>query len=329
VEQLYRQAVRTRALHFRASENPAQLEQLFKELDLAAAKANATLQQGVLWLASRVQQAAIGYLQSGPAKIHTERVLEGVSEKRNALTRPLGTTDQLSLERVEAVLAAFARGVMGPSLSRFEMSALAGHLLERVREAARKPPELQEERMEVPEEGPETALFSALVEPVRAAELNEARARYGRLGDEERNRRYNDFRRRLLRVIAKVAPYAPLGFEHFCQAIEVELFPYPEPLEFIRTFARTVYQNASQSTLFDDAATPQSVEQRYENLLKSRQGNPLVLEIAKAFALRNFQKSNKDAKQAFMRDLDLQAEFRWPVTLEALKAQLKGPGRPS
>jgi hypothetical protein len=322
LEQLYRQVQRARATYFRPIENTAQLEQLYKELDLAAAKSASPLQQGVLWLASRLQQQAIAYLQSPPAQEAVSRVLAAVPDERAALNRALGPADQLTLDRVEDALAELAQRVLAGTLAPFEQTALAGHLLERVRVAARRPRRLDVPQDEAPRNDALTALLAALLDPVRLAELNEARLRYARMGEEEKNRRFNEFRRALLRLVAEVAPFAPEGFDAFCEAIEARLYPYPEPMQFIRTYARPIWNNGAQSNIFTNVTTPQGVEHTYEQLAKARQGNPVVLEIAKAFALRNFRQSAGGQKAESLKDVNLKQEFGWPTTIAELKAAL-------
>jgi hypothetical protein len=324
LEQFYRQVQWAWATYFRAIENVAQLDNLFKELDLAAAKAASPLQQGLLWVASRLQQQAIAFLQTPRGEEQVAKVLEAVGEQRAGLERALGNPEQLTLERVEEVLVALARQTLGGTPGAFELSALAGHLLELVRAAARRPRKLNVSQDDTPRNDAFTQLMAALLEPVRAAELNEARTRYARMGDEERNRRFNEFRRALVRMIGEVAPLAPEGFEAFCEAIEARLFPYPEPLQFIRSYARPIWNSGAQSGAFANMTTPQSVEHAYESMVKSRQGNPVVLEIARAFAMRNFRTGAAEGEPpgAVLRQTDLKTQFGWPTTLAELKAAL-------
>lgn len=325
LDQVYRQVLRARARHFRSIENPAQLEHLYRELDFAAAEAATPLQQGVLWLASRIQLAAVSFVQSPAGQAHLTAVLRAIDDHRTALTRSLADSEHLTLERIEATLSTLSRDILTVTVGRFELYALAGHMLEIARAAARKSPVVGMAAQEAPENQDVTPLLAVLVEPVQIAELNEARLRYARLSEEERSRRYNEFRRQLLPIISEVAPFAPYGFEEFCQAIEAAMLPYPQRLEFIRSYARPLYTNGSQSKLFDEASTPKSVEQRYEAFVRSKQGNPAVLEIAKAFALRSFKHSDQESKRAFMQEVDLHAEFNWPTTLAELKAAMRSP----
>jgi hypothetical protein len=320
LEQLYRQVVRARALHFRAVEHAAQLEQLFKGLELAA---NASpVQQSVLWLASRLQQQAIGILQNPRIKSGLRQILATLDERRGDLLRALGPLEKLGTERVEAALGALAQSVVG-NLSTFEQSTIGGHLLEIVRKAARRPPRLGMTLEHLPQNDALTPLLAALLEPVRTAELNDAQARYARMGDAEKNRLFNDFRRGLVAVATEVAPYAPEGFRTFCQAVETRLFPYPQPLQFIRPYARPVWNTGAQSSLFAAAQTPQNVQHIYETLAKARQGNPAVLEIAYAFAMRNFREDGSAPRESTLHELDLKTEFNWPATLDALQRALE------
>ena len=322
LEKLHRQVVHYRGAYFRAVGNISLLDSIYRELDQAASRANSPFRQGVLWIANHLQEAAIDYLQRPLAEEHRAKVLEAIQEKRNALAKPLADTESLTLERIEAVLAAFALSVLTETAGRFEMFCLAGHLLETVRNAARRPPDPLGGEDEPLENQEAAALVGLLSDPVRAGELNEARIRYSRLSDEEKKRRFNEFRRRMIQIVKLVAPYAPMGFEEFCQAIEANLYPYPEPMEFIRSFARSLHDNGSRSSIFENIQTPQAVEQRYEAMAANRQGNPLVLEIALAFAFNAFQESDLEEKKAAMREIDLKKEFGWPATMEELVEQL-------
>ena len=89
------------------------------------------------------------------------------------------------------------------------------------------------------------------------------------------------------------------------------------------TFARPIWNNGAQSNIFTNATTPQSVQHAYEVQAKERQGNPVVLEIARAFALHNFRSAAQGSKGASLRDVDLKADFGWPTTLDELKAALE------
>jgi hypothetical protein len=318
LEQLYRQVQRARATSFRAIESSAQLDQLHKELDLSAAKAASPLQQGVLWLASRLQQQAIAYLQQPAAQEQIAKVLAAIAQQREGFGRLLGKTDQLTLERVEEVLAEFAQQSLGGALGAFERTALAGHLLEKVREAGRRPRKLDVSNDDAPRNDAMTALLAVFMEPVRQGELNEAKLRYARLSEEEKTKRYNEFRRNLQRIIGEVAPAAAEGFESFCDAIERRMYPYPEPLQFIRTYARPIWNNGAQSNVFANATTPQSVEHAYEQAAKAKQGNPVTLEIAKAIALNNFRQASR-GKAVNLGEINLKSEFGWPSTVAELK----------
>lgn len=322
LEALQRQVMRYRGNYFRPIENFAQLEHLYRELDAAAARASSVFRQGVLWLACRVQQAAIEYLQSEPADVNRTKVLDSVEEKRNLISKPLADQETVTLDRIEAVLSSFSKSLLSEAIGRFEAFAMGGHLLEVVRKTVRRPPELPGEAEDPPENLDAAALVGLLSDSVWAAEINGARLRFSRLGDEEKKRRFNGFRQQLLPVIGRVASFAPIGLEEFCQAIEATIFPYPEPVEFIRSFARSLHANATQSTIFDNIQTQQAVAQRYETLIASRQGNPLTVEIAKEMALATFHESDLEEKKAYMREVDLTEEFGWPSTMKELTEQM-------
>ena len=311
--------MRARGLHFRPIESQAQLESLSRELESQAS--SSPLQQGLIWLASRIQIDAIEHLLSDVGRERVVQLLDGVESRRAFILKPLGKSDQLTLDRIEAVLSAYVREVLGDRVERelLQVTALAGKLLEIVRMNVHKLPDIGSTEKNLTEDQSAAHLEGILTEPVRTAELNEARVRYARLGDEEKNKRYNEFRRRLTRLIVHVAPFAPSGLEPFCQAVEAALYPYPERLEFIRTFARNIYNTGNQSSLFTETTTPQSVNQRYDTLKENKQANPLILELAKGFALGGFQESNLEEKKEFMAQLDLKTEFDWPTNLSELK----------
>ena len=319
LELIYRQTLRMRAVHFRAIENTAQLEIHFKELDQAAAAGNSALRQALLFLSSRLQQSAITYLGTAEAEKHRAIALKAVLERRDSLMGALGNLQELTLDRVEALLAAFISDVLGEQVGRFEIFALAGHMVEQIRLAARQPPEIILDSTEMPDTKDVGPLLGLLTDPVRQAELNEARIRYARLKEDQKTSLYNHFRVRLQRVLKEVAMYAPKGFVPLCEAIESRIFPYPEQLGYIRAYLRPIYENASQSSIFTDANTPQSVQQRYEALMKARKGNPFLLEIARAFAMRNFKSLTIESQRAYMRDVDLKADFGWPATMQELQ----------
>ena len=322
LELLQRQVVRYRGNYFRPIENFAQLDHLYRELDSAAGRVPSTFRQGVLWLACRVQQAAIQYLQSEPADVNRTKVLDSIEDQRNLIIKPLADQDTLTLERIETVLASFSISLLPDAIGPFEAFAMGGHLLEVVRKTVRRPPELPGEIVDTTENLEAAALVGLLSESVWTAEINEAKLRFSRLGDEEKKRRFNGFRQQLLPLITKVAHFAPIGLEEFCQAIEATLFPYPEPVEFIRSFARSLHANATQSTIFDNIQTPQAIAQRYETLIGTKQGNPLTVEIAKEMAMSTFQEDNLEEKKAYMREVDLGEEFGWPSTMKELIEQM-------
>lgn len=324
LDQLYRQVLRIRALYFRPITNPTALDNAYKELEAQASERHQTSQQVLLWLASRIQQAVQAYLNAPQGQRALDTVLRAVDNQRGeALKGRLGDLEQLSLGRINGVLSDLVRDVLGDKLGRLETAALSGYLLESLRAAARRPPPLGGAGDEAPEQSSMAGLLAALGEPTRMAELNDARARFGQMPEAERTKRFNAFRLRLARAIKDVAPYAPLGFEPFCQAVEAIFFPYPAPLEYVRAFVRPVYNSARQSTLFSEVTTPQGVQQRYETLVKARQGNPVLLELARAFAVQGFRSGEAgEENRSFVASLDLHKEFGWPTDVEALRNAL-------
>ena len=325
LETLYARVLPSRAVHFRPMEEEARLEQFLRELDATAAKKPNPLQQGVLWLASRFQLEAIRHLHSPTGQAQLKQVYKSAEAFKADLVRPLTGKDNLNMEQVSGAVSSFTRKVLGEGQGRYDISAIAGHVIEVCRINARRAPDVAMEGDDIPEYSEASPILSIMTEFVYTAELNEARLRYATLNEEQRAQNFNKFRISLGGVIKKVAPFAPEGLSMFCRAIEAYLYPYPQRIEYIHSFAKSVHANGQQSTLFDDCATPQSVRARFSNLREGGKVNPLILELGMAFALRNFKNTDSTTKREFMRDLDLHSEFHWPSTMrELLEDMQKG-----
>lgn len=322
-DQTYRAVVRLRSIHFRPIENLQSLDTVFKGLDAGAnAPSVNPLISGGLWLAHRVQHAAVQYLSSAEGQTAVANAETALAAPPMAWIRPLGAEGQaVTLERIESALAERIAQDLGSAVLRFNLYAVADHILEQGRIAARQPPQLKLPDAAPREPTASERLAEALSEPVRNAELGEARARFSKLSVDQTAQRFNEFKHQLLRMAAQVAPFAPAGLDPFCQAIEALLYPYPAQMEWIRPFVKPVWTNASQSTLFEGANTPDLVDRRYQQMRKTKQGNPIVVELARAFALAMTQKPMPDQEAASIKDLNLVAEFQWPSTLEEMKAQ--------
>ena len=322
-DQTYRAVARFRAVHFRPSDNLPSLEAVYKGLDPGANSTTANpVLNGALWLAYRLQGTALQYLVSPEGRTALTKAEASLAAPPMAWLRPLVAEGQTpGLERIEAAIAARIVQEQGAGPNRFSAYALAGRIVEQGRAAARQPPQLPQPDAPPREPAPAERLAEALAEPVRAAELAEARARFAKLTPDETAKRFDAFKLQLLRMVTRVAPFAPAGFEPFCQAIEAVLFAYPAPLEWIRSFVKPVWTNASQSNLFEGPKTPELVDQRYQQLRTAKQGNPVLLELARAFALESTKAAEQEEATTFVKDLDLVAELHWPASLEDVKAQ--------
>lgn len=319
-EQAYRMVQRLRALHFRTLDNPVQLDTQYKALEQAmGAGPNAILRQPAFWLAYRLQQAGLNYLRSPEGQNALAKSWAVLENRKDLAAKALAEGNALTLDRLESLIAQALQEAVTPALNGFSVQMLAGFLLEKARATARALPELESLGGTVPTPTRETAVLTALAEPVRLAELNEARARFAKLTAEESSKRFDEFKLHLLRVIAQVAPYAVLGFDKFCEAVEAVLYPYPAPLEWIRAFLKPIYTNASQSTIFDDCTTDQSVNQRYQAIRKVKRGNTVILELARALASTKTKTKAAEERQAFLVELDLVKEFNWPTSLDQVK----------
>jgi hypothetical protein len=322
-EQTYRAVVRLRATHFRPIESLQSLDAVFKGLDPGVNSPTANpLLNGGLWLAYRLQGQAIQYLSSTEGRSATTKAETSLAAPPMSWLRAVtGDAQGVTLERIELAMSERLIAEQGIAGSRFNTYAIVGHILEQGRMVARHPP-----AMSLPDAPPreltaEERLADALAEPARNAEVAEARARFAKLTPDETAKRFDEFKLQLLRMVAQVAQFAPAGFEPFCQAIESVLFPYPAQLEWIRPFVKPVWTNASQSTVFEGRNTQELVNQRYQQLKKAKQGNPVLLELARAFAIELGKSAQQEQAAAFLKDLDLMTEFQWPTSLEEVKAQ--------
>lgn len=322
-EQVYRTVSRLRTIHFRPVENVQSLDAVFKGLDPGVNSPTANpLLNGSLWLAYRVQGTAIQYLNGGDGKKALANAEATLSTPPMAWLRPLsGENPPVGLERVETAMAERLIEGMGLTIGRFNLYALVGHILEQARMSARQPPLLTVPDAPPHEVTPGERLADALTVPIRNAELAEARARFAKLSTDETTQRFEAFKLQLLRMTPQIAQFAPRGFEPFCEAIESILFPYPAALEWIRPFVKPVWTNASQSTLFEGRTTVELVNQRYQQLRKAKQGNPVLVELARAFAIELCRTAQQEQAQVFLKDLDLVAEFGWPSSVDEVRAQ--------
>jgi hypothetical protein len=328
-DQTYRAVVRFRSAHFRPLENAPSLDAVYKGLDAGLNPATANpVMSGALWLAYRLQGAAIQYLNSAEGRAVLVKAEASLATPPMAWQRQLGGEGSLSLERIEAVIAERIQQEQGAGPNRFSTFAVAGRIVERSRSVARKPPAIDQGDAPPREPGAAERLADALAEHVRNAELGEARTRFSKLTPDETAKRFDAFKLQLLRMAAQVAKYAPAGFEPFCQAIEALLYPYPAQVEWIRAFVKPLWTNASQSTLFEGPKTTELVNQRYQLLRKAKQGNPVLIELARAFALVATKTAEQEEATGFLKDLDMVGELQWPSTLEDVKARWS-KGRPA
>ncbi len=324
-ELAYRTVMRLRAQHFRHIAGQTELDNAFKSLDPSMSSANApALVQGCLWVAHRLQVGAQAYLRSADGQANLVKAETALSAGPQHWTKALGDGSP-GLDRLESLIAGRVLEALGSGLSRFNAFALAGHLLERARSVARQLPALPDTESTPHDSTPVERMLDELGEGARVAELNEARLRFAKLTAAEAAKRFDAFKPFLLRVIVKVAPYAAISYEALCQAIEALLYPYPAQLEWLRAFIKPLYQNASQSTLFDGKTTVKAVNQRYEAIRQSKLGNPVVVELAKAFALVVSKTVDAEQQQAFLKDLDLVGEFHWPATLNDVRTRWSHP----
>jgi len=318
-QQAYRLVARLRASNFRPADTPVRADAIYKALEASAnAGINSALTGSCLWLAHRMQTAALAYLRSTEGQIALAKIWDRLQSKKEALDKA-AADDGITLEILETLLADVVPTLLGSVMGRFQRYALGGYLLERARAMARALPERPGAENTLPTQSAEDRSLGMIAPAAHAADLNEARQRFARLDADQSGKRFEAFKAQFAQVAAKAAPYAPQGFEKFCVAVEAMLFAYPAPLEWVRPFIKPVYANASQAAMFDDCVTPQAIRQRYETHRQTKQGSSVILELARAFAMSKVKVREVEKKQSFMLELDPVKEFGWPATLASVR----------
>ncbi|MCH8882144.1 MAG: hypothetical protein IIA41_01445 [SAR324 cluster bacterium] len=309
-----------RALQLRHIETAPALVKATKTLESTFAES--PLRLGCLALAADLHHSAIGYLESQEGRTAYTKLVPALDKQRVQIARRFHESEQINLDQIEAALTSAARSVLGKTDTPFHHAALAGSLVEKVRRQARLNPSETAVPADFADNSPDVRLISALEDAVRRAELNEARQRFAALNEYEKGARYEALRKVMLKQIDRIAPHAPAGFDAFCQAVESSAYPYPSPREWVRVFLKPLHTNAEQSSTFDKCRTEKSVELRYKKVLEEKGANPLMLHLARAFALAALKIAQAESIQHFIDDVDLVGEFRWPATLEDLRKRI-------
>lgn len=319
-DQIYQLVTQIRSLHIRHLQTTNALQQTLKSLEPTFAQA--PIRQACLVLAAQMHQTALTYFATPEGERAYQALVSSLESQRQAIQHKLSENENLLLDQVEGTLASVASVTGGKQDTPFHHAALAGRLVEKARQLARMHPSKSNAPADFGNNSPEIRVVSALETGTRNAELNEARIRFTGLNEYQKGARYEALRKLMLKHINMIAPHAPEGFDKFCQAVESIAYPYPAPLEWVRVFLKPLFTNAQQSTAFDKCRTEQSVQHRYQKILEEKGANPLMLELARAFALANLRVSQQESIQSFLNDVDLVKEFKWPATLADLKQQM-------
>lgn len=319
LEKTLRQVARLHATQFRVAPTKDDLEVLYQRLVPTAT--DSPTRQGYLWLAFQIHDATLSHFDSEAGKREIFQLTKAIEDNRQLFHGLLADAEKLSLTMVDKMLITFARKVLGAEAENFLYAGAAGILIEKIRIESRKPPRQDVLSEELADQSNESRRLSSLVEPVRAAELNEAHQRFLRMNDKDKTGRFGALRKMLNKLIKQVSVYAPLGFEKFCQGLESKLFPYPAQLEWMRSYLKPIYTNASQSSIYDNCVTETAINQRYQKLVEEKTSNPIMLELSKSIAMAKLNTSSNAEELKFLEELDLKAEFDWPVSFEELKAR--------
>ena len=321
VDQALRQVVRMRNIHFRPFYNDDDLE--FAYTKIVPTSADSPSMQGSLWLAFQAHKNAIDYLDSAEGKV-TKAEFVKIVDKNKAIFQALGVeAEGLTLAKIERILVTIGQKFLAGQTDDFALAAIAGYIIEFARREARS---LGNENVLASQAGrlsEELRMLATVIDPVHKAELNEANQRFMRLNSTEKSRRFDQLRSFLNRRAREIAKLAPPGFEKFCHAVESKLFPYPAPIEWMRTYLKPLYANAEQSSIFDNCITEPSIRQRYEKVMSEKTANATLIEMARAFAAAKLRHQVDPGEREFLDKLDLGEEFNWPGSLQEMNAQGK------
>ncbi len=306
-----------RALQLRHIATAPELVKAAKTLESTFAAS--PLRLGCLTLAAELQHSAIGYLESQEGQTAYTKLVPALDKQRVQIARRFQEAEQINLDQIEAALTSAAGSVLGNTDTPFHHTALVGSLIEKVRRQARLHPSETAVPADFADNSPDVRLISALEDAVRRAELNEARQRFAALNEYQKGARYEALRKTMLNQIDRIAPHAPEGFENFCQAVESIAYPYPALREWVRVFLKPLHTNAQQSSTFDKCRTETSVELIYKKVLAEKGANPLMLHLARAFAVAALKIAQAESIQHFIDEVDLVEEFSWPASLEDLR----------
>lgn len=327
-DQILQLVIQIRGLHIRHLQTQQALSQAHKTLE-PTFSASPT-RQASLVLAVQLQKTALNYFGSPEGDKAYHALIAALDGQRVALVHKFQENEQIVLDQIESALAAVAGSVVTKQDMPFHYAALAGRLVEKARQVARLHPSQATVPADFADNSPEIRVVSALEDAVRRAELNEARTRFAALNEYQKGARYEALRKLMMKHIDRIAPHAPDGLDKFCQAVEAIAYPYPAPLEWVRVFLKPLFTNAQQSSSFDKCRTEQSVQHRYLKIREEKGANPIMLELARAFALATLRITQRESIQTFLNEVDLVKEFHWPASLAELKEQIaRKPGASS
>ena len=318
-EQVYRLVEQILTLHIRPIYTLEALEEINEKL---APLHTGALHEGCLWLAVEMRRKALEYLELPAGGRTYTNLIESLDGRRATISRGFMDIPDLTLDSLEYRLVTITRGAAIKSEERFHNLAVTGALLEKARRYARLHPSEKEVPSDFSGTTPESRVISALEEPARYAELNEAKQRFASIDNAAKSERYNALRDQMQKNIKKVVAHAAEGFETFCETVESIAFPYPGALEWVRAFLRPLYDNARQSTTFDKCNTETHVQHRYEQLQEERGVNPLMVELSRAFALSTLESVQESLIKEFVYEVDFVNEFGWPADLNDLKKNM-------
>ena len=319
VDQALKQVVRMRATHFRPFANDDDLEYAYTKI--VPSSADSPSMQGSLWLAFQAQKKVIDYLDSEEGQAALATVSKSVFANKDTFKALGAASEGLSLAKIERILITIGRRSLGKNTLNFDLTAIAGHIIELGRKKSRG---MSTENVMASRAGglnEELHMLATIFEPVHKAELNEANQRFLQLSAMDKSRRFDRLRQYLNRRAEEVGKLAPAGFEKFCHSLESLMFPYPAQIEWMRSFLKPLYTNAEQSSIFDNCISEASIRQRYEKVMSEKNVNAPLVEMARAMSQAAVTRLDDPARREFLEQLNLRVEFNWPATLTQLNAK--------
>ena len=320
--EIHRQSHHLLNFHFRQLGTYSALDTTYQQLEAKLSNSAPALVLGTLWLAYRVQQAAVTYFMSKEGLTLYGNVKNSFRGPGTKLVELIEREQVQTLSGIEARLIVLVKDAAGVALWDFSAAMMAKHIVETVREGYRKPRDELANEAEMVGDALVAQIVEKLGPVVFRAELAEAQESFNTLSNDEKTRHLANFRRDLQKIFNQVLVFVPQGFDALALAVESKLFPYPMRVGWVRAFFKRMYDGAEGSNMFEGTLTSRSIQQRHAAIKKSGKVNPVMLELARVMAMNKLVQGEREQRQLFLQQVDLVQEFHWPATLVDLRSML-------